>query len=550
MKLEFLFLLQTNTFMKISISIFLSLFFIVQHAKSQCSLLTIQSNYKSCGNPATVFASVNATQTGGDYVLYQWQSFENNAWINLQYGSAMAGGFVGIYNNYLFTLNSNSRQTQIGNQFRCIVSIAGCTNSPDSIINFFVHAGIPSPITILHDTIAWGNSISFCGINHNNSGTYTCSYLNATSCDSLVEHHLEVIGQPTCAIEVDFSNYNFTTCAGNGIYTYIGASVTNSSSSSINYQWQISQNNDWVNLSNTLNIANVNGANSPYMSMNNVNTTANNKMIRCKMTSSCGGIDTTSILETIHVKPTSYDSIYVSIPEYGSFLGGCTNLYNLQTSTTQICYYTSNVNGCDSVVTFIIHVVPSNLQINITCFLQGLYFNNQAMIASLSNQLYNLQSDFADSVTIELHSSVTPFETLFQHKSVINTTGLVKAFFPTTTLGKTYYLVVKHNKSLETWSANPIVVNSLTTYNFSNAASKAYGNNMIEIEPLTWAFFSGDMNHDGFIDAVDFTIWETSANNFENNYPISDLDGDGTADNNDFSIWELNANSFVSVQKP
>jgi hypothetical protein len=44
---------------------------------------------------------------------------------------------------------------------------------------------------------------------------------------------------------------------------------------------------------------------------------------------------------------------------------------------------------------------------------------------------------------------------------------------------------------------------------------------------------------------VDYSLWETDANNLEFGYFATDLDGDGNVNNVDYSIWESSANALI-----
>jgi hypothetical protein len=98
---------------------------------------------------------------------------------------------------------------------------------------------------------------------------------------------------------------------------------------------------------------------------------------------------------------------------------------------------------------------------------------------------------------------------------------------------------------VQTWSANPVAIGATSSYNFTTAANKAFGDNMKEVESGVWAFYTGDLNQDDLIDLTDYSIWETDNNNFEfGNFP-TDLNGDGLVDLSDYSIWESNSNAFI-----
>jgi bacillolysin len=154
-----------------------------------------------------------------------------------------------------------------------------------------------------------------------------------------------------------------------------------------------------------------------------------------------------------------------------------------------------------------------------------------------------------DTITLELRDVVT--KSLFATTTtMLQTNGMATATFNSAISGN-YYLVIKHRNAVQTWSANPIAVSSITPlYDFTNAANKAFGSNMAQVEPGVWALYSGDLNLDTNVDNADFSLWEADANVFLFGNFATDLNGDSNVDNADFSIWEANSNSSIYVMTP
>ena len=89
------------------------------------------------------------------------------------------------------------------------------------------------------------------------------------------------------------------------------------------------------------------------------------------------------------------------------------------------------------------------------------------------------------------------------------------------------------------------------SYDFSTAASQAYGNNQIEVEPVVFAIYSGDLNQDGFIDSFDFPALDSDIfNGVSGVYVNTDLNGDGFVDSFDFPVFDANSYNGVSVMTP
>ena len=134
--------------------------------------------------------------------------------------------------------------------------------------------------------------------------------------------------------------------------------------------------------------------------------------------------------------------------------------------------------------------------------------------------------------------------------ALLLTDGTAVCTFATAPSGS-FYLTVKGSNFIQTWTAAPVAVGSTPlTYDFSDAANKAFGDNMVLLETGVYGFFSGELNADGNIDNADYLIWETDANNFEFGVFPTDLNGDGNVDNADYLFWETNANNFVFSVTP
>jgi hypothetical protein len=165
---------------------------------------------------------------------------------------------------------------------------------------------------------------------------------------------------------------------------------------------------------------------------------------------------------------------------------------------------------------------------------------------ALIEGFYNGVTMIPDSVTVELHSAVSPYALVSSSKGLLNASGRGGFNFSGGIRGIAYYLVVKSRNSIETWSATPV---SDSTYDFTSAQAQAYGNNLIKIGSK-WCIYSGDVNQDGTIDGSDFSAVYNDVNNFVTGYTTTDLTGDGTVDGSDLSIFYNNINNFVGRAVP
>lgn len=102
-----------------------------------------------------------------------------------------------------------------------------------------------------------------------------------------------------------------------------------------------------------------------------------------------------------------------------------------------------------------------------------------------------------------------------------------------------YYMLVYHRNHLAvaTRYRAAITRGSTVSYDFTTDSTKAFGFNMIKVSnsPVRWAMIPGDANRDGFVDAIDQTIW--IAQNGLDGYLPADFNGDLFVDAIDQAIW-------------
>lgn len=168
---------------------------------------------------------------------------------------------------------------------------------------------------------------------------------------------------------------------------------------------------------------------------------------------------------------------------------------------------------------------------------------------------YNLGSNdqVSDSIGVFLRNSATPFLIIDSANSVLNSNGTDSIEFGNAPSGS-YYIVVKHRNSIETWSANAqsYTPGSTYSYNFSLAANQAFGNNQKQIDssPLRFGIYSGDVNQDEIVDVEDVISVYNDSYNFITGYVDTDVTGDNVVDAADLILSYNNSNDFVSVIRP
>ncbi|MBK7160159.1 MAG: hypothetical protein IPH77_16905, partial [Ignavibacteria bacterium] len=169
---------------------------------------------------------------------------------------------------------------------------------------------------------------------------------------------------------------------------------------------------------------------------------------------------------------------------------------------------------------------PSQI-LNLNIFIEGFY-------------IPSADSTRKDTVKVFLRDTIAPFITIDSSKGLFNTNGSATINFANAQNSRKYYLQIKHRNSIETWSktGGVIFTSSNANYNFTDNSSQAYGNNMKQIDnsPLRFAFYSGDINQDGSIDASDLSAVDNGASGSVSGYVAADVNGDNFVDAADQSI--------------
>lgn len=188
-------------------------------------------------------------------------------------------------------------------------------------------------------------------------------------------------------------------------------------------------------------------------------------------------------------------------------------------------------------------LIPPSSTINITLIPEGLYDAGTDKLR------------LRDTVRAYLQSNVSPFGVIDSAVAVIDSVTLNGSFIFANASSGTYYIRVNHRNSIVTWSrtgGEPFVQGTTMSYDFTSAAIKAYGNNLISVDtsPVRYAVFSGDVNQDGTVDLNDIVLTYNAAGIFAAGYVVTDINGDNIVDLNDILIAYNNSAGFVSGITP
>ncbi len=211
--------------------------------------------------------------------------------------------------------------------------------------------------------------------------------------------------------------------------------------------------------------------------------------------------------------------------------------------------YATNNSDCNdalsTLTTSCIVIIPIKVMI------QGYYKGSGQMTPVRKNAGLSSSNDEVDEVTVALYSPFNVNQVVATTTVILANNGNITAQFDTTLLAESqYYIAIQHKNTIKTWSATPVAIINGTTYDFTTAASQAYGNNQIEVAPRIYAIYSGDMNQDGTINDDDLPIFTTANITAAHGYIVSDLNGDGSVDLLDYPIYKNNAAASVNEVRP
>jgi hypothetical protein len=189
--------------------------------------------------------------------------------------------------------------------------------------------------------------------------------------------------------------------------------------------------------------------------------------------------------------------------------------------------------------------------LNLKLYLEGLYVGGGWMYPAMDENGPHWGPTIADKITVELHSSASyPTISYTLENCNLNSNGTVVAEIPSAFNGN-YYITIKHRNSIETTTATPVSLmgSAPVTYNFTTAASQAYGNNQKEIYGK-WTIWGGDVNQDGIVDGGDMNEVDNATTAITFGYVDEDVNGDGVVDAGDMNIIDNNTTALIMANIP
>ena len=255
--------------------------------------------------------------------------------------------------------------------------------------------------------------------------------------------------------------------------------------------------------------------------------------------------------------PAAFNYSWTSTP------AGFTSAVQNPTGAAPLVNTTYNVSisyaatGCATSGSTAVTVTECPSTLSLTAFLEGFYSDINTMRANIFDLGISADPTETDTLTINIWdpanlSSPTPDYTA---QAVVHTDGTVDPVtFPAGLGGNSYYIAVKHRNHMETWSKLPVAFKPAVSYNFTTAQSQAYDDGvnapMASVAGGKFAFYGGDTNQDGSIDATDQGEVDNDVALFAFGYNATDVTGDGSTDASDMQIVDNNLPFFLFYARP
>jgi hypothetical protein len=407
------------------------------------------------------------------------------------------------------------------------------TNTPSVIINALPNV---SNFGIVGSNVAMGSSSTVTISSTSLAvGTYTITY-NLTGANSATGNTSSI------TMSSNSGTFSTSTLTNSGSTNVVISSIRNASNCTTNLS--TGNNSSFTVYSNNSNLSALvlsNGTLSPSFSSSTISYTASvvNSISSITITPSKSNANASI---QVRVNGGTYAGVTSGTASSSLSLNVGSNTIDVKVTaqdSTTIKTYTITITRA-----------AGSAQLSITAFIEGLYLGSNTMIASPFAANGITPSNIADTIEVELHNATSPYNIAFSAKGTLSTAGIANIVFPASSIGNSYYLVIKHRNSIETWSALPISIAASTSYNFSSSISQAFGNNLSDMGNSKFAIYSGDINQDGSIDFADYPPLDLASQNGVLDYDSNDLNGDASVDFGDYPILDMNSSKGIFSIRP
>ncbi len=227
-------------------------------------------------------------------------------------------------------------------------------------------------------------------------------------------------------------------------------------------------------------------------------------------------------------------------------------------STSTVTFRLVPYSASASTGTFYIYNSSNNTtsqDLAITGSVQAIVTSGDVSVKVIPQGFYNASGylNSRDTVRILLANSASPYASVDSVDAVLDSLSYTATGTMNNAVNGSYYIVVKHRNSIETWSAaaQTFTKGATTTFDFTSAASQAYGSNEVLLDNGSYAIYSGDSNQDGYVDPLDLSLVDQDSFNYIAGRSLTtDINGDGFVDPLDLSVTDQNSFNYVGVQRP
>lgn len=159
-----------------------------------------------------------------------------------------------------------------------------------------------------------------------------------------------------------------------------------------------------------------------------------------------------------------------------------------------------------------------------------------------------------DTFSVYLRNIVSPYTIVDSAKNIVDSITFSNVFTFSKTVSSSYYIVVKHLNSVETWTkaggTNINTNGTVFSYDFTSSQSQAYGSNL-QPKSGKYCLYGGDVDQNGFVDLTDLlNVFNRSRDFITGRYLPTDLNGDSIVDLSDIALCYNNSSNFIRIRRP
>jgi PKD repeat protein len=127
-----------------------------------------------------------------------------------------------------------------------------------------------------------------------------------------------------------------------------------------------------------------------------------------------------------------------------------------------------DANGCGVTqsTAVVVNLCIDQSVLNLHAFIEGFMNSSGRMEPILYNNELHNSPTACDSIIVELHSTISPYNTVYSTTALLDIDGNASASFPAIAAGNSYYISIRTRNGLETWSKQPVLMGENVNYDF------------------------------------------------------------------------------------